>query len=73
MSSTVFAAPVLEQLAGPKPVPLDDRLWQSVLAFTTPASRFDPAEVEAAIRPHLAALGERAHTAAAMRTWTLAG
>ena len=48
---------VLERLAGPAPVPLDDRLWQSVLGFTTPASRFDPAEVEATIKPHLASLG----------------
>ncbi len=52
------AIQVLEQLAGPQAVPLDDKLWQTVLSFTTPASRFDPAEVETAIKPHLETLGE---------------
>jgi len=59
VSSHVYqpAINLLEQIAGPRPVPLDDKIWQTVVSFTTPASRFDPAEVEVAIRPHLATLG----------------
>lgn len=68
--SQEIVAQALQQLAGTAPVWLDDRLWQTIFSFANPASRFDPADVEATIRPHLGSLGARAvgSTAAARPT-----
>lgn len=50
---------VLSRLAGPQPLPLDDPAWQVLLGHATPLQRFDPAEVEAQVKPQVADLGER--------------
>jgi hypothetical protein len=59
MGNTVSAQTVhvLQNLTGPHPIPLSDEFWKALLTFTTPLSRFDPAEVERELRPYTASLG----------------
>ena len=47
----------LEQLSGTEQLGLEDHAWQQLFSYSTPLSRFDPAEVEAQVKPQTANLG----------------
>ena len=69
---TADALEFLQKIAGPHPLPLNDPAWTSVIAFQPPLAKYDPVEVQAAVGPHGANLGESQKTDDEFKKFTLA-